>query len=299
MDYILVVDDDEDVRFFLQYLLEKKGYHTLCAENGKKALKVFEQNHCNLVISDIKMPEMDGLDLLKALKKHNFELPVVMTSAFQEAEYLIEALRLGACDFIPKPYNEQSILRCLKRVFHIKKEQALFQFSEIGLQRESQQFVFETNPDTINSIAYFLSRKLLIFNLNIDVHLTQVALIEALSNAMFHGNLEISSELNVKENLDCINVFFKLVEERLTQEPYKSRRVYIDYTLDDEKVSYVIRDEGKGFNSKKLYDPLTPENFYKSSGRGVLIIRSYSDEVFWNDVGNEITLIKYRSDKKV
>ena len=105
--------------------------------------------------------------------------------------------------------------------------------------------------------------------------------------------LEICSDDRIADNLDNMEVFFSKINEKLIQEPYKSRKVHVSYTLDEEKISYVIRDEGKGFNLDKLPDPLSTENFYKPSGRGILMIRSYCDKVIWNKEGNEITLIKY------
>ena len=82
--------------------------------------------------------------------------------------------------------------------------------------------------------------------------------------------------------------------EKMNLAPYNLRKVIIDYDLDEKKVQYVIRDGGPGFDYKKLPDPKDPESFLKPSGRGVLMIQTFCDEVKWNETGNEITLVKYR-----
>ena len=86
-------------------------------------------------------------------------------------------------------------------------------------------------------------------------------------------------------------------EKRRQELPYKDRRVYIFYEITRNSVKYVIRDEGKGFNYKAIPDPKDPENLFKVSGRGILLIMNFMSEVFWNERGNEITMIRYKKRK--
>lgn len=299
---ILIAEDIEDSRFYLKTFLEEQGHQVLEAENGQAALRLFQedfaeenaQKRYDLVMTDIGMPEMDGLRLLETLRQEAPELPVVIISAYREVEKIVKALRLGACDYIIKPYEEQDILNCLDKVAHLIGQQSAYHPCIGYLVGETRHFVFENNPDQIHLIAHYLSRDLAAFGMRAKIHSIQVALIESLCNAVFHGNLEISSELK-EAGLDGFQIFKQEARKRMNQVPYNTRKVTIDYLMDEEKVRYVIHDDGPGFDYKQLPDPSNPENFFKPSGRGILMIQSFCDEVYWNDQGNKITLIKYKN----
>jgi len=109
MSTILVVDDELSMREFLKILLEKEGYQAVTASDGEKALKAIEMQEFNLVISDIRMPGMGGLELLDAVKKVNPELPFIMITAFASPEDAVQAMRHGAYDYITKPFKLSEI----------------------------------------------------------------------------------------------------------------------------------------------------------------------------------------------
>ena len=106
---ILIVDDELSMREFLVILLEKAGYTTLSAANGKNALQILEKERVDLVISDIRMPSMGGLDLLAAAKKIDSNLPVIMITAYASPEDAVAAMKNGAYDYITKPFKLDEI----------------------------------------------------------------------------------------------------------------------------------------------------------------------------------------------
>ncbi|RJX27953.1 MAG: sigma-54-dependent Fis family transcriptional regulator [Desulfurivibrio sp.] len=109
MSTILVVDDELSMREFLKILLEKEGYQAVTASDGEKALKAIEMQEFDLVISDIRMPGMGGLELLDAVKKVTPELPFIMITAFASPEDAVQAMRHGAYDYITKPFKLNEI----------------------------------------------------------------------------------------------------------------------------------------------------------------------------------------------
>lgn len=113
-----------------------------------------------------------------------------------------------------------------------------------------------------------------------------VALTEALSNSIFHGNLELSSRLREEER----DLYHLLAEERRLIEPYCDRKVYLSASVTTRRATFVAQDEGPGFDILALADPLDDENIAKPSGRGVLMIRHYMDQVEFNSTGNRITM---------
>ena len=102
---ILVADDERSMRELLSIVLKREGYDVVLAENGRQAIAELEHRPIDLLISDIQMPDMNGVEVLRAAKQINQDLAGIMVTAFASAETAIEALRMGAYDYIHKPFN--------------------------------------------------------------------------------------------------------------------------------------------------------------------------------------------------
>jgi anti-sigma regulatory factor (Ser/Thr protein kinase) len=113
------------------------------------------------------------------------------------------------------------------------------------------------------------------------------ALTEALTNAIVHGNLEISSDLRDE---DCGRAFQAIIEQRRQTLPYRDRSVEVFAEVNNGSVSWTITDEGKGFDVRSLPDPTDPDNLLRCSGRGVLLMKAFSDELIFNERGNQVRI---------
>ncbi|HEY2151837.1 MAG TPA: sigma-54 dependent transcriptional regulator [Vicinamibacterales bacterium] len=102
---ILVVDDERSMRELLAIVLRREGYEVLLAENGRAAIALLEREPVDLLISDIKMPDLSGVDVLRAAKKIDRDILGIMITAFASTDTAVEAMRLGACDYISKPFD--------------------------------------------------------------------------------------------------------------------------------------------------------------------------------------------------
>jgi two-component system, NtrC family, response regulator PilR len=115
MSRILIVDDEAGMREFLSIFLEREGFEVECAQDGAEALEVIQKGHFDLVISDLKMPAMDGVRLLEGLQKLKPETPVILITAYASAESAIEAMKLGAYDYLTKPFRVEEIKPVIAR----------------------------------------------------------------------------------------------------------------------------------------------------------------------------------------
>jgi two-component system response regulator PilR (NtrC family) len=106
---ILVVDDEQSLRELLDIMLRREGYTVLLAENGRRALSILEREGVDLLISDIKMPDISGVDVLREAKRQDPDLVGIMITAFASTETAVEALRLGAYDYISKPFDIEEL----------------------------------------------------------------------------------------------------------------------------------------------------------------------------------------------
>jgi len=124
MALILIVDDDELVRTFLNRLMEKNGHQTLVAENGKKAVEQYQQNQPDLVITDIVMPEQEGIETILKLKRINPEVKIIALSGggkIPPSEYLRMATKLGAAKAFMKPIDNSRLMAAVDELLSNRK----------------------------------------------------------------------------------------------------------------------------------------------------------------------------------
>ena len=120
MSSILVVDDELSMREFLEILLAKEGYAVSCAKSGEDACTILDGEAFDLVITDIRMDNIDGLGVLRKAKEINPETPVIIISAYATAETAVEAMKEGAYDYIPKPFEVEEFKKILRDAIHKK-----------------------------------------------------------------------------------------------------------------------------------------------------------------------------------
>jgi len=121
MPYILVVDDEPKIRQILKIMLSLQGHQVDEAEDGLEALEKIKNEFYDLVIADIKMPRLSGLELLEEIKKLEYPIPVVFITAYASVDSAVEAMRAGAVDYIPKPFEEERILLTIERALGISR----------------------------------------------------------------------------------------------------------------------------------------------------------------------------------
>ncbi|HHY38137.1 MAG TPA: response regulator [Clostridia bacterium] len=114
--HILVVDDSAFMRMRTANLLKGAGYEVIEAENGRVAVEVYKQRRPAVVLMDITMPEMDGLEALRAIKEVDRDANVVMVSALAQSSLIMEAIQAGARDFVVKPYQPDRLLFAVRKV---------------------------------------------------------------------------------------------------------------------------------------------------------------------------------------
>lgn len=112
---ILIVDDEKSVRESLEKVLSKAGYVTRTASSGNEALKILGKRNTDLILSDLKMPDGDGFELLRAVKKHHPDVEVILLTGYGTIEKAVEAMKEGAYDFITKPVKKAVILSTVER----------------------------------------------------------------------------------------------------------------------------------------------------------------------------------------
>ena len=129
---IFVVDDEESIREFFEIMLKREGYEVLTASNGAEALEVLKKQAVDLIISDIQMPELSGLELLTKVREMDPEMAMIMITAFGSTETAVEAMKLGAFDYVTKPFKIDEV----KIIIQNALEQRSLRAENVQLKRE-------------------------------------------------------------------------------------------------------------------------------------------------------------------
>src|ERR1035437_7738507 len=120
MDKILIIDDDQSFRETLKVLLSKE-YKVILAENGLIGIEKFKSESPDLIITDLKIGDFDGIEILKKVKESDVNIPVIIITGFEEIQSSIDAIQLGAYDYLGKPLDIEKFKICVKRALNCKK----------------------------------------------------------------------------------------------------------------------------------------------------------------------------------
>jgi len=292
MTHILVVDDSATERRRVGRLLEKGLDSAIVsyAENGRAALDSLPLKLPDLIVTDLRMPEMDGLGLVEKVAEGGFGIPVILMTSFGNEEIAVQALNAGAASYVPKSALGKHLIKTAENVIALSQGKKSRQRVLQALTEVHSRFVLDNDITYIPPLVSYLQEQIALMRILDESQLIRIgiALCEALTNAIHHGNLELDSEWRQNDE----EKYFRIAEERRCIKPYSDRRVRMVATLSDREVRFVIDDEGPGFALVDLRDPTEEFNMDRMGGRGLLLIRSFMDEVTHNVVGNSITMIK-------
>jgi len=287
---VIVAEDSPTQQLQIEAYLTDNGFEVELAANGREALDKVHENRPDVVVTDLEMPEMNGLELVSALQAEYRDLPVVLITARGSEKIASAALQAGAASYVPKQELENNLASTLKRILDvIASDQSEEERLPRYLAHTESEWSVENDTSLVPEIVSRFLSELARVELADENQMMQisVAIDEALVNAIIHGNLEVSSKLR---DIDNGKPYASQIEERRSQEPYNQRQVVVKIHASREKCTFTIRDQGPGFNPGDIPDPTDPANLEKVSGRGLLLINAFMDEVTHNASGNEITM---------
>lgn len=292
MPLVLVVDDSPVDRRIAGECARRAGDEVLFAASAEEALDVLQDDEPDVVVTDLVMPGMSGLDLISEIRSRNAAIPIIVITGKGSEEVAIEALRRGATSYVSKACLLRDLEETLYRVrTRIEAKQLRDQARQL-LRSSSFQFELGYEPDATQALVTFVQSLLESVSFGNQTLIMQIgiAISEAITNALEHGNLELDSSLRDQPG----NPYRNLADQRMQELPYRERRVQVTISLDPQRLEVRVRDEGPGFDPQKLPDPTDPDCLLQPSGRGIMLARTFMDVVRFNEKGNEVTLIKFR-----
>jgi len=297
--WILVVDDEPEIRDLLTVALtEADQYQVKAAKDGREGLQLLRSQSFDTVITDLMMPEMDGSRLLD-ITRHEFPaIPIIVVTGYAQMETVIEALQLGAANFITKPFRLTEIREVVEKAVKRKRDREIPQMVLPCLVQERLVFQIPPSFETKAGVVHYLTEKLVGLGICDDPggYFVSVSLDEAITNAIFYGCLEVPPGL--RETEPGTEIFNQLVAERLADERFRSKAIHVEMDLTPDRALYRITDPGPGFEPPDLKsEELESAGLSRLHGRGILLISCFMDEVWFNEKGNQITMIKRKQEK--
>ena len=291
MTNILIVDSNAADRLLVSSIVEKTpGWNPHSVASAQEALRSIEQAVPDLVITDVQMPDMNGVELVVEVRKRCPTVPVLLVTHLENAEMAMEALRVGATSFSPKESLQKDLPTTVAQVLEVAHRMHYTHDPTFCPLPGHRMFVLDNESSLIGPTIENLQGHLPTWS-DRDRLQIGMAIEEAITNAMHHGNLEVDSVLREGETEQR---YYEAINRRKQEPGYYNRKVRIEAEFSDQHICIQISDEGPGFEPESIPDPRDPENLHRVSGRGLLLIRTFMDQVVHNALGNQITMTKLR-----
>ena len=287
---ILIVEDAPLVQDFMSRVVTDLGCKCIVAANGKEGLEAYEKHLPNMIISDINMPEMSGLELLKLIRWRNKDIFFIIMTGVGCEETAVQALRLGANNYLRKPVSVVEISMLIEQYASIFRNRT--QEDEIFSMIESRavSYHFGTTVEFVPKIADQLvieTNGLLDPQTKMDVRL---GMFELLTNAVEHGNLGIT----MQEKRDALErgKYGDFFRQRLAKPDLASRIVKVSFTFDHANgCEWVIEDQGAGFDPQSIPSPFEGDGAALNC-RGIYLARLLFDSMDYLGNGNTVRIRK-------
>lgn len=303
MTMVLVVDDSAIDRRLVGGLLSKgSDWQIEYAADGAEALEHAQKSLPDLIVTDLHMPRMDGLELVRAMRERHAGVPVILMTAYGSEAFAVEALEQGAASYVPKSQLADKLCETVREILARASAHRDYEKLLSCLNRSEFTFFVELGNDAslidpmVDLVQQTVARARLCDSggqLRIGV-----ALREALLNALLHGNLEIPLDHmdDAREQL-LRQRDLPIRPDKPDQRAFLDRRIFVNVRISTEEARFMIRDEGPGFDVSAVPSSWEPGGLEQQGSRSLSLIRAFMDEVIYNEAGNEVTLVKRKEEK--
>ena len=260
---ILIVEGNAELRAVLADALSALGHEVVTASDRAEAVERDDLEDFDLIISDLAEYSDSGVQIVSELKRKRLFVPVVVSSEEAQHAGIVKAFKMGASNYLRKPYDHDELSLIVEKTLGYKLR-FVEDLKVLPFVREHIEFELPSDISLMNGVLHYLIERVAALGvIKPDASNLFIALDEAFVNAVKHGNKHDHNKL-----------------------------VRITADLSAREARFTIEDEGEGFDVADIPDPRDPENLFKTSGRGVLLIYNIMDVVEYNERGNRLTMVK-------
>ncbi len=298
MASILLCEDSLTHTVLMKTLLEEDAHEVRCAEHGRQALELIAQQVPEIVITDLRMPELNGLELVQAIVETHPTLPSVVVTARGSEDLAVDALALGAANFVPKdslgvllnPVVRQTIAFATSDRFSLP----------LAGKFRAPEFYFKLGNylDSVNPATQFVVQALAASGKMNPTDRIRIgmAVASGLFNAILYGNLELSDEDPIIASAMGGNAeSCRDLIERASSTAYRKRSVHLKVSVGESDTRISVSHDGNGRLARFSPAPGTPESFELEQCRGMMLITSFMDDVMFNSGFSEVVMVKHHN----
>ncbi|TWU57976.1 ATP-binding response regulator [Rubripirellula reticaptiva] len=295
MSSILLAEDSSTHAALIRSILESGGHQVECVENGRLAFETLSQRQPDLVVTDLRMPEMNGMELVQAVAEQYPKLPSVVVTARGSESLAVDALALGAANFVPKNSLSKLLCRVVGQTIRMAASDRVFDGS--GQKSTCPEYTLQlsNNLTSIEPVVHFVVQSLASaghMNTTQRVRLG-TAVHSALLNAICFGNLEIrDDETLLSRWLGNEETGIQEMAERTASKEYAGQTVELKFSVGTDDTRIQVSQSGRGRVTRMTPAPGTPESFELEQCRGLMLLTSFMDDVIFRSGNCEVVMVK-------
>ena len=289
-EHALVVDDDETTLSIMADVIREQGLDVSTAKSAEEAWNQFEQHKPDLVITDVWMPQGDGLSLTAQVLAREPSCPVIIVTGYGGEQAAIGALKAGATDYLLKPFHLTEFQMSVNRACSLIRARVQHERVFPAVTQTEQTVVLDNIPERVGGVIHLMLKTLEECVSESQLLHVRVVLQELILNAIEHGNLNISAE--DKSQALSENRFDQLLHQRRNSSRYGNRRVTVSmfHDVDRGVVEFRVRDEGHGFDWESiLHGHADRLPLVAGSGRGIFLARTLIPQITYHHNGNTVS----------
>lgn len=290
MKKILIIDDEYPVRDVIKIALTENGYTVIEAADGKEGIQAFKDSLPDIVLTDVKMPGLSGIEVTKKIKEIKSDVDVIIMTGYGTEELVIEALRSGASNYIKKPASFKELFNILNNLILKRETRKRFEVNKDIVVFEKKTMLVNNDISKVWGIVNQILFNIPSYIDKSTVEGMRLGLYEILVNAIEHGNLGITSE--EKEEALNNNTYTELLKRHLSEAKKKDKKINIQSVIENEKLIIEVHDHGSGFDFKGQSALADPETILALHGRGILLASLYFDKLEYKGSGNHVIVEK-------
>lgn len=300
MATILLAEDSSTHTALMRSLLEQDGHRVICVVNGQLAWEAVQESRPDLIVTDLRMPELNGCQLVERMLEWDPNLPCVVVTARGSEGLAVDALAMGAVNFVPKNSLQKLLNHVVRQTLAMVEVNAIFKDFTGHLENPEYSIQLPNEVVAIEPSVLYVMQTLAAATSLSTVQRIRVgaAISSALFNAMCYGNLEIKDEDPVVSRMFAVDSpDHHELRERATQKPYCDRKVLLKVSVSKVDTRFSISHEGPGLMTRLTPAPGTSDSFELEQCRGFVLMTSFMDDIIFQSGNSSVILVKSESNR--
>jgi CheY-like chemotaxis protein len=295
MAAILLAEDSPTHTALMRSLLEEDSHDVQCVANGRQAIETLENSAPDLVVTDLRMPEMNGLELVQELVNRFPKIPSVVVTARGSENLAVDALALGAANFVPKNSLHRLLTHVVRQTLQMAQADNIYDSFAGQLYRPEFIFTLNNRVASIQPSALFVVQALAAATRMNPIQRIRVgtAIASAIFNSICYGNLEVKDDETFVDRLLSGDESGRVeLRERADTAPYCERSVQLKVSVGDDDTRILVSHDGPGRMTRMTPAPGTPESFELEQCRGLVLMTSFMDDIMFHSDYSEVVMVK-------